>query len=937
MPSLAMLFGQKSARESIQATDFYLHLRYLINGPAKPPVTFNRGIATFGGGTTGILPKVLGASTAARTARVEAGTLAVCPDGKQVICIFVLSMSMIFLYVVLLMTAGLLPVVYFCIKASHKRHKERLDIIDRDVPKVPDAFDEITRLFNYGHYITESERINLENKYSDLFYNIGKIVKTKELKDSPNKEIVDRFYKALSDTSGYKKVNNERFIANQLDCLKEYFDTVLPYPLDPQQREAILSLEDNVLVISSAGSGKTMTTVGKVRYLIDIQKVDPSRILLITFTRKAAESLSERLGEKNLKCRTFHKLALEIIADTTGEKPTITSADFSARVYHKLFDESSSFRQAIADYIVDSRYSMKDQFEYSSMEDYIQARKREGVQSFYRDMDGHPVFCKSNEEGRICDFLGSRGVAFRYEEKYEHPTLDDEYRQYCPDFSIYFTDKKGLRRRIYLEHFAVNSQGNCPSWFTQDESSKYMEGISWKRNLHKKNGTILLETTSADFNNGSVFEILTRQLMHLGVTFSYANKEYLSREMVRQEDNILGILTAFIFLLKSRNTPIKAIEAKVLGTSSESTFTRIFKPFVEEYRKMEEAVGEIDFTDAIIKATNLCNNGYRPEYDYILVDEFQDISLDRYHFLQSLRHHNPLTKLFCVGDDWQSIYRFAGSDMALFKSFDKYFGYTKRCLMETTYRFGEPTIKKSSKFILSNPEQAEKNVRSFKSNSETMLDFAATDNNIPNVVKSLLDSIPLDKEVLVIGRYSFDVKVLQSEFFKIKTIKDHSYILYGNRKMDYLTVHQSKGLESDYVILLNCNAGTLGFPSNISDSPILDNVLSEPDKYEYSEERRIFYVAITRAKTHTWVLYDNHNPSPFISEFIKVKVDKDELNAIPTKDLCPKCHCGRLVEKKRGVAVNGNPFTTYTCSNSKYGCDYYETVFVNLNSKRRRS
>ena len=154
--------------------------------------------------------------------------------------------------------------------------------------------------------------------------------------------------------------------------------------------------------------------------------------------------------------------------------------------------------------------------------------------------------------------------------------------------------------------------------------------------------------------------------------------------------------------------------------------------------------------------------------------------------------------------------------------------------------------------------------------------------------------------------------------------------------MPFMTVHQSKGLEADYVILLNCNGGTLGFPSNIADSPILEYVLSEPDKFEYSEERRIFYVGITRAKKHTWVLYDMNNPSPFVREFVQTQEQKEEKETIPESERCPKCCCGRRIEIKKGIAVNGNPYSVYACSNRKYGCDYHETVFVNLNARRQQ-
>ena len=176
----------------------------------------------------------------------------------------------------------------------------------------------------------------LADKYADLEIVVRTILRSQNLPDTPRNQVFHRFATAMSDTVAHKKANTEHFVQNELSRCAQYFDTVLAYPLDAQQREAVVSLEDNVLVISSAGSGKTMTTVGKVRYLIDVQHVPAEKILLITFTRKAAESLSERLGEKKLKCRTFHKLALDIIGEATGEKPTITPPDFSVQVYHML-------------------------------------------------------------------------------------------------------------------------------------------------------------------------------------------------------------------------------------------------------------------------------------------------------------------------------------------------------------------------------------------------------------------------------------------------------------------------------------------------------------------------------------------------------------------------------------------------------------------------
>lgn len=848
---------------------------------------------------------------------------------------------MFYLILILLLISITFGVIKFASsRHSKKKLENRQEIIERFRPDIEAAFSEISSFFNYSHYITESERIALVNKYEALATVIQPLLRSNDFKDDTTIESFIRFSNAMSNTSFHKRVNNEHFIENQLKGCSQYFDTVMTYPLDLQQREAIVSLEDNVLVISSAGSGKTMTTVGKVRYLIDVQKVAPEKILLITFTRKAADSLSERLGEKKLKCRTFHKLALDIIGEATGEKPTITPQDFSVQVYHKLTDEDPSFKAAIADYIIRSRYTMRDQFGYSSMQEYMFDRQKHGIQAFFKDMDGRPVFCKSDEESQICDFLGSRGIKFRYEEKYEFSTFDADYRQYCPDFSIYIEQPDGQIKHIYLEHFAIDEAGHCPPWFSREDEDKYKKGIIWKRDLHQKNGTILIETSSAGFHRGNVFQILSNQLLELGAIFSKATHQNVSRELVRQEENILAMLTSFNFLLKSRNRTLDDI-TKLVGRGPDAiTIKDIISPFVKAYRQMELDNNELDFTDTIIRATDLCNNGFKPDYDYILVDEFQDISMDRYRFLQALRRKSPLTKLFCVGDDWQSIYRFAGSDMALFKQFEQYFGYTKKCLMETTYRFGEPAIAESSKFILANPEQAIKNIHSFKQDAETKLEFLSTEgrDSIVETVKYLVDQIPEDKDILLLGRYGFDINVFKNTELVIHNTNNRAYISYGQRQITFMTVHQSKGLECDYIILLNCNGGTIGFPSQISDCPVLKYVLSEPDTYAFSEERRIFYVGITRAKKHTWVLYDMNNPSPFVKEFVKtLEPNSKPGTEIPDSDLCPKCHCGRIRVIKKGVAVNGNPYTVFACSNEKYGCDYIETKFLNLNSTHRTS
>lgn len=817
------------------------------------------------------------------------------------------------------------------------------------LPDVSGALEDVRAKYKYSHYITESERITIEGRYDSLNKELASVLNTRESKMIDIPESFTRLHTALSDTRGFKKKNNDRFIEGQLEKNKEYFDTVLPYPLDAQQREAIVSLEDNVLVISSAGSGKTLTTVGKVRYLIDKQGIDPKRILIITFTRKAAASLSERLGENNLRCLTFHKLALDIISEATGHKPSMTDGAFARSVYHQLMDNNAEFHHAIADYVLQARYKMQSQFDFDTMEDYMKGRKEKGIQAFYTDMDGHPVFCKSDEESKICDWLGERGIQFRYEETYEYNTVDPDYRQYKPDFSIYFTDVSGARKRVYLEHYAVNELGHVPKWFGdgtdyshQAAEAKYLSGIEWKRNLHNEKGTTLIETRSANFHRGDVFDVLHKQLKQNGYVESpiVRSSEHISRKLAQQEESILNMLTAFTLLFKSKGLDVSDMDSLTIDNNDRIAVNQIVKPFLVEYTKKQKSSNEIDFVDAIIEATEICRKGNKQEYDYILVDEFQDISIDRYKFLQALRTDSPLTKLFCVGDDWQSIYRFAGSDMALFKDFSKYFGYTKECRMETTYRFGDPLIQKSSDFILHNPDQKSKVVKPFKDETSTKLEFlpVSDKDDAINKVIELIESIPADKEIYILGRYSFNVNMFKNSQVTIRTTANKVSLSFAGREMTYMTVHQSKGLECDYVILLGCDSGSMGFPAEIDDAPILKYVLSEPDCYHYGEERRVFYVGITRAKVVTYILYNRDKPSSFVYEFVDIKhpSNNNTEDDIPKDLLCPRCRCGRIIEMRRGTSINGNPYAFYICSNERYGCDYKETRFVNLNRSYRK-
>lgn len=741
-----------------------------------------------------------------------------------------------------------------------------------------------------------------------------------------------------------KKIrHNKEFVEKELRDNKEFFDTVLRYPLDNQQRESIVKLEDNCLVISSAGSGKTSTSIAKVKYLLEKRHIPKEEILVLSYNHKTAAEFQERLDVPGLTCKTFHALAQLIIGQAEGARPDVCDSDFLLKCYYALVRKSEDYKNAITKFFGELASVTKNEHEYNESEPYYKDRATYGILAPYGDMNGSPVYTRSEEEKKICTWLSTHGVDFLYEQPYPIDTADERHRQYKPDFTIYYTSN-GRRYYLFLEHFGVDQEGNVPQWFGEGHQGgfaganrDYNEGIRWKRQIHHENETLLLETRSSMFQDGTIYSQLEAQLRRAGVPIRELSAEekyqLLFQRNEAMENNVMTLFKSFISLLKSNGKTFDLVMKAIEEDDQEEDFIErcrylmyeVIKPLYDEYESSLKEKGQMDFTDTILHAAELCEKKqWQTPYSYILVDEFQDISVDRYKFLKSLRKEEPLTKMYCVGDDWQSIYRFSGSDMNLFNDYPKYFGATEKCKIETTYRFGNPLVEHSSAFILKNPNQVEKVVRPCSANVATNLSFVEFTRGERDLeylakIKELIDSIPQEESIMLLGRYNYEVKVFPR--YCIEEIPDskRSVVRYAGRTMNFMSVHASKGLEADHVIILNCSQDKGGFPSRVSDDPILGYVLSEIDTFEYSEERRLFYVAITRAKKHTYVMYNEYMPSVFVTEM----QEKDN----DAQLLCPVCKQGRLRILKDAVARNGNRYRNYSCTNSIAGCRFFWRVY----------
>lgn len=281
--------------------------------------------------------------------------------------------------------------------------------------------------------------------------------------------------------------------------------------------------------------------------------------------------------------------------------------------------------------------------------------------------------------------------------------------------------------------------------------------------------------------------------------------------------------------------------------------------------------------------------------------------------------------VFCVGDDWQSIYRFSGSDISYILNFAAYWGPTEISKIETTYRFSQKLIEISGNFIMHNPLQIKKMI---KGKADT-LGFPLGEINgytEPNAIRFMaerIEDLPQNSSVFFIGRYTFDEKLLESSnLFQCRYDNSNGLVnvRYDKRpdlkEMSFITAHKSKGLQADYIFIINNRSSKMGFPSKIQDAAILDLLLDHCDTYPHAEERRLFYVALTRARKKVFIVTVKDKESDFVRE-LKSRYGEDLKREWFE---CPRCG-GRLLKK------SGQYGEFWGCSNYKTtGCKYTRKI-----------
>ncbi|MFV0466374.1 MAG: UvrD-helicase domain-containing protein [Lachnospiraceae bacterium] len=846
-----------------------------------------------------------------------------------------------------------------------------------------DLGNQIQTLLNNNRYIAKSEYTDLVSSKKETVDFFKVLLNSKMLKGfcAQNgileKNVIDTM--DLYDHLEEKIDNaNDEYIALCMEKEKEYLDNILKdidpeIMLDEDQRKVILTEEDYCLVIAGAGAGKTTTVAAKVKYLVEKKEIEPKDILVISFTNKAVGELRDKINKGlHIDCpiATFHSTGNAILHIHNPEQLNIVDSSKLYFLIQDYFKNSILTNENLVNNLImffasyfEAPYEGSDLNEffnktakanYTTMRSELDEFRREVVDArTKKNVTIQNEVLRSYQEVQIANFLYLNNIDYEYEPIYPY-NITFSRKPYTPDFII----KQG-DRVAYIEHFGITEDGKNDR-YTEEELTRYKHSINDKVKLHREHGTNLIYTFSVYKDNNSLLKHLQEKLESSGFELiPRANKEIMEKLISSEESKyvrkLVNLICRFINNFKTNGFSADEFDRMYHSTTNvrSKLFLNICQECYLEYQRFLKENNAVDFEDMINESARVLREvkemKQRLHFKYIIVDEYQDISRQRFDLTTALSEVCD-GKIIAVGDDWQSIYAFSGSDITLFTKFQEKMGYAKLCKIVRTYRNAQEVIDIAGNFIQKNPSQIEKSLVSPKSIEDPVIIYTYDTSykksgqnrrsgalyETAHAVEIALDKIieyncaEAKKEngtILLLGRYGFDGDYLErSGLFEYKTrgskIKS---VKYPQLDITFMTVHMAKGLGYDNVIVVNGKNETYGFPSKIEDDPVLSFVIKGDSSIDYAEERRLFYVAMTRTKNRVYFIAPEQNPSEFLLEIkhdyksvvLHGKWNNDKIKQNITRKICPICGYPMQFRYKNAYGLK-----LYMCTNEQELCGF---------------
>ena len=853
---------------------------------------------------------------------------------------------------------------------------------------------------------------------------------------SIKKEKHELFFQIL-EWNFSRNEHNEKFLEKEAKIQWEYFKQFEEHWLTDKQLQAVLTDEDAVLVNAWAWTGKTKTIESKILYLHNIKHIPLNEILVITFAKKSQRDMMKRIIEalnqswvevkkEDLEetISTFHAFGKRIL-DEYDEKNWIIYEPHKTiwrwRVGRRVVTPEDEWNPLwwIILWIIEEMKTgpMKDELiqyltyfsrpklqvqDYDSRWLYYEDVKKTYI-SLLRDPDSwFSYHVKSYWELMIANYFAMHWIPALYEPKdYFYTNNKRHKKNYKPDFVIpEVKDEEWniIREKIYIEYFWVDKDWNTAPYI---DNVDYVQKMNEKIRQHAKSHNILIDLRYSDFQEwyNALLWKLERELKNYWVSIKELDYEEKFKVLWDEEWTFEQLLKTFLSLYKESDETIESLREKANIIDADNyermqTFLNIFQVFLDRYNEELKKNAYMDFWDMIYEAKRiLISWAVERKYKYILVDEFQDISEARAWLINTLIEDPYETKLFCVWDDWQSIYNFSWSNINIFLKFDSYFWYTKYITLDKTFRFNQWISDVSGSFIMMNPEQNKKSLTALDPtvkwrfeifqkvpareiwNDEEKLQsthFVTYERILRSLLDDFINNFSEDNEkefkdwycqisILYLARYKFEnlLKNWKSTFLtylqNVYSIKEPEWeedfftvkVWYQWYKFDIkitpFTIHKSKWLQATYVLVdyVNQVEKWYSFPSSMTDDPLLYLVINDDKKwYPNAEERRLFYVAITRWIKKVYLCYEKNKESSFLRDLIKawkqikksvINVTKDdqtwETISLLERYEAPKCvKCWWRILSSLERSTDDPKIKSYYCSNLWMWCDatYYD-------------
>lgn len=792
---------------------------------------------------------------------------------------------------------------------------DRTDEIQALRREVRQLRETLTPLREYERYLPTSEKQQLIERLSEAEDNVSLV---RSQLDDPTRAVTERFDELQSRLATdrdfvrhYNEGNGEfdgfvtREIRRHSDLFADYDEA--KHSLNTKQAKAVVRNNEANQVVAGPGTGKTVTLTARVAYLTHGIGVDPDRIIALTFTNEATAEMSERLEEwfniTDVECSTLHSFGLDIATDYLDEpRDLIEEGDvrnFVRQYVSELRERDPLFRRHYAEFLSRMNDDLLERSAFDSKAEFYEARREKQ----YTTLKDETV--ESRAEKTIADWLFAHGIEYRHEDLATWADTAEDKGGYNPDF--YLPDHD-----LYIEHWGIDENAEVAPWFTWS-SEEYLEKLSWARGQFADTDEYsLVDTYEFDHRADRLEAVLEHRLRVNGVPIERKSEAQIIEDTYRYNDvegRVYEKLLKFVQNAKRFDLSPGRIESNLSEDDPRQYhFGQCGFRLYEEFLEYLESNRLMVFSDMISTAAEAVadpDTTYSEEYDHVLVDEFQDVSGTNVELLQELTDGRDGPRQFCVGDDWQSIYSFQGSEVEYFVNFDEYFPSSTQTSLTENYRSPSEIVEAGKTLIGNNEQQIEKSLTAVSDTrtvprlhvlpdendyeyKESVGQFAAE-----RVQRYLDGSGAAPGDVMILCHLDNGAPYLDAVKSELRERsvpydgKEDQYrpdsgplstVSHDDDGVSVFSIHQSKGKEAEHVIVLHATDGDDGIP--LADRGNLLDPVKPIDTSSEAEARRLFYVAITRAEATLDIATRRGRRSKFVEELADHLSDIHQLGSL---------------------------------------------------------